>query len=58
MLTRFDCLDNKLLHIKDVIIKELRIENQRLQSKIIVRRKLVLLEKTETCWNNVVDKII
>ena len=58
MLMRFDCLDNKLLHIKDVIIKELRIENQRLQSKIIVRRKLVLLKETETCWNNVVDKII
>ena len=34
MLTRFHGLDKELLNIKDVMIKDLQIANQQLQSKI------------------------
>ena len=34
ILPRFDGLDKKLLNIKDVTIKDLQVENQRLCSKI------------------------
>ena len=48
--TRFDSLDKELLNIKDFIIKDLQIKNQRLRSQVkILRRKLFLLKKTETC---------
>ena len=42
MLTRFDGLDKELLNIKDVIIKDLQIENQRLCSKINNSEKKVI----------------
>ena len=34
ILPQFDGLDKKLLNIKDVMIKDLQVENQRLCSKI------------------------
>ena len=34
MLPRFDGLHKKLLNVKDVTIKDLQVENQRLRSKI------------------------
>ena len=34
LLLRFDDLDKEMLNLKDVIIKDLQVENQRLRSKI------------------------
>ena len=34
VLSRFDGLDKKLLNLKDVIIKDLQFENQRLRIKV------------------------
>ena len=34
ILSRFDQLDKALLNLKDVIIKDLQVENQRLRMKI------------------------
>ena len=36
MTSRFDGLDTKLLNLKDVIIKNLQIENERLRKKVNV----------------------
>ena len=34
LLLRFDDLDKEMLNLKDVIIKDLQVENQRLRNKI------------------------
>ena len=34
MLSRFDELNKELLNLKDVIIKDLQVENQRLRIKV------------------------
>lgn len=34
MLSRFDGLDKEILNIKDIVIKELQLENQRLRKKV------------------------
>lgn len=52
MLTRFDGLNKELQYIKDIIVNNLPIENQRLPSKINKRRyRLTLRRKlTENPW--------
>lgn len=52
MLTRFDGLNKELQYIKDIIVNNLPIENQRLRSKINKRRyRLTLRRKlTENPW--------
>ena len=46
MLMRFDGVDKELLHLKDVIIKNLQIENQRLRSKVDnLEKKVISLEE-------------
>ena len=46
MLTRFHGLDKELMNIKDVMIKDLQIENQQLHSKINnLERKVISLEE-------------
>ena len=39
LLLRFDNLDKEMLNLKDVIIKDLQVENQRLHSRIINLKK-------------------
>ena len=46
MLTRFHGLDKELMNIKDVMIKDLQIENQQLHSKINnLENKVISLEE-------------
>ena len=46
MLKRFHGLDKELMNIKDVMIKDLQIENQQLHSKINnLERKVISLEE-------------
>ena len=46
MLTRFHGLDKELMNIKDVMIKDLQIENQQLHSKINnLEKKVISLEE-------------
>ena len=42
LLTRFDGVDKELLNLKDIIIKDLQIENQRLRDKVINLEKRVI----------------
>ena len=45
MTSRFDGLDNELLNLKDVIIKNLQVENQRLTKKVnALENKILTLE--------------
>ena len=45
MTSRFDGLDNELLNLKDVIIKNLQVENERLRKKLnVLENKLLTLE--------------
>ena len=45
LLTPFHEVDKKLLNLKDIIIKDLQIENQRLQDKVInLEKRVILLE--------------
>ena len=45
MTSRFDGLDNELLNLKDVIIKNLRVENERLRKKVnVLENKILTLE--------------
>ena len=45
LLTRFDDVDKELLNLKDIIIKDLQIENQRLRDKVInLEKRVILLE--------------
>lgn len=47
MLTRFDGVDKELLNLKDVIIKDLQIENQRLRVKLNnLEKKVISLEES------------
>ena len=46
MLSHFDGLDKELLNLKDVIIKDLQVENQRLRMKVNnIENKVMSLEK-------------
>ena len=46
MLMRFDGVDKELLNLKDVVIKNLQIENQRLRSKVDnLEKKVISLEE-------------
>ena len=48
MLLHFDGLDKELLNMKVVIIKDLQIENQQLQSKINnLEKKVISLEENK-----------
>ena len=42
LLTRFDGVDKELLNLKDMIIKDFQIENQRLRDKVINLEKRVI----------------
>ena len=45
MASRFDGLDNELLNLKDVIIKNLQVENERLRKKVnVLENKVLTLE--------------
>ena len=46
LLLRFDNLDKEMLNLKDVIIKDVQVENQRLRSRIInLEKKVISLEE-------------
>ena len=46
MLSRFDGLDNEILNIKDIIIKDLQMENQRLRKKVSdLQKKIDIIEE-------------
>ena len=47
MTSRFDGLDNELLNLKDVIIKNLQAENQRLRKKVNVLENKILTPERE-----------
>ena len=47
MTSRFDGLDNELLNLKDVIIKNLQVENERLRKKVNVLEKKILTLESE-----------
>ena len=47
MTSRFDGLDNELLNLKDVIIKNLQVENERLRKKVNVRENKFLTLESE-----------
>ena len=45
MTSRFDDLDNELLNLKDVTIKNLQVENERLRKKVnVLENKILTLE--------------
>ena len=45
MTSRFDGLDNELLNLKDAIIKNLQVENERLRKKVnVLENKILNLE--------------
>ena len=52
MHSRFDGLDKEVLNLKDVIIKDLQVENQRLTLNI----KLCQLEKMGIIWNSIEEE--
>ena len=47
MTSRFDGLDNELLNLKDVIIKKLQAENERLRKKLNVLENKILAFESE-----------
>ena len=47
MTSRFDGLDNELLNSKDVIIKNLQVENGRLRKKVLVLENNILTLESE-----------
>ena len=47
MTSRFDDLDNELLNLKDVIIKNLQVENERLRKKVYVLENKILTLESE-----------
>ena len=48
MTSRFDGLDNELLNFKDVIIKNLRVENEHLRKKVnILKNKILTLQSED-----------
>ena len=45
MTSTFDCLDNELINLKDVIIKNLEVENEGLRKKVnVLENKVLTLE--------------
>ena len=45
LISKFDSLDKEILNLKDVIIKNLQVENQRLRKKVSsLKSKVILLE--------------
>ena len=52
ILSRFDGLNKELLNLKDVIIKDLQVENQRLTLNI----KLCQLKKMGIIWNSIEEE--
>ena len=59
LLLHFDNLDEEMLNLKDAIIKNLQVENQRLRSRIVnLERKVISLEENSDSleqygrWNN------
>ena len=53
MASRFNGLDNELLNLKDVILKNLQVENKRLRKKVnVLERKILTLESD----HNVLDQ--
>ena len=59
LLLHFDNLDEEMLNLKDAIIKNLQVENQRLRSRIVnLERKVISLEENSNSleqygrWNN------
>ena len=45
LISKFDGLDKEILNLKDVIIKNLQVENQRLRKKVSsLKSKVILLE--------------
>ena len=51
MLMRFDGVDKELLNLKDVVIKNLQIENQRLRSKVDnLEKRVISLEENGNLW--------
>ena len=60
MTSRFDGLDNELLNLKDVIIKNLQVENERLRKKVnVLENKVLTLESEQNsleqygCYDNI-----
>ena len=60
MTSRFDGLDNELLNLKDVIIKNLQVENECLRKKVnVLENKILTLESEHNsleqyeCRNNI-----
>ena len=60
MTSRFDGLDNELLNLKDVIIKNLQVENECLRKKVnVLENKVLILESEHNspeqygCCNNI-----
>ena len=46
MLSRFDGVDKELLNLKDIVIKNLQLENQKLRAKVgILEKKITTLEE-------------
>ena len=45
--SRFDGLDNELLNLKDVIIKNLQVENERLRKKVDFLENKILTLKSK-----------
>ena len=57
MSSRFDGLDIELLHLKDVIIKNLQEQNERLRKKVnVLENKVLTLEqyrrRNNIYWNS------
>ena len=49
MLSRFDGLDKEISNIKDIVIKELQLQNQLLRKKVSdLQKKVILLKKIRT----------
>ena len=49
MTSRFDGLDNELLNLRDLIIKNLQVENERLRKKVdVLENKILTLESEHT----------
>ena len=57
LLLRFDNLDKEMLNLKDVIIKYLQVENQRLRNKTNNLKKVITLEEATIPWSNMVEGI-
>ena len=58
-LARFDEVQNELPNVKNIIIKNLQEENERLQKRVsFLDKKIISLESVITCLNNMRGEII